>query len=101
MQKLKYDADSGLVFALAHVNQTDGPQFPLAELARVSRDYGQTWEPFTEVRDVVSATIGDIDVLDDRYVLSNVDFALADAASSASAAIMRLFPTSSSTTSLV
>ena len=78
VQKLKYDEDNGLLFALAHVNQTDGPFFPLADLVRVSRDQGQTWEPFTEIRDVASPTVGDVDVRDDRFILSNVDFALAE-----------------------
>ncbi|MDX2344430.1 MAG: hypothetical protein QNL12_12250 [Acidimicrobiia bacterium] len=78
VQKLKYDENSGLLFALAHVDQTDGPFFPLADLVRVSRDHGQTWEVFTEIRDVMSPTVGDVDVRDDRYVLSNVDFALAE-----------------------
>ncbi|MCP3997947.1 MAG: hypothetical protein GY722_23250 [bacterium] len=77
VQKLKYDADSGLLFALAHVNQTDGPFFPLADLIRVSSDQGQSWESFTEIRDVASPTVGDVDVRDDHYLLSNVDFALA------------------------
>ena len=46
--------------------------------SRVSRDHGVTWEPFTGMRDVVSSTGDDIDVRDDRYLLSNVDFGLAE-----------------------
>lgn len=75
-QKLVHDPDSGLVFALGHVNETDGPFFPLADLVRVSLDGGLNWEPLTERRDVGTPTVGDVDVLDDRYVLSNVDFSV-------------------------
>ena len=78
VQKLRYDSASEMLFALAHVHITDGPWFPLADLIRVSRDHGQTWEPLTEQRDVASATVGDVEVLEDRYVLANVDFSITE-----------------------
>ncbi|MDJ0925052.1 MAG: hypothetical protein QNJ77_10860 [Acidimicrobiia bacterium] len=76
VQKIRHN--QGLTFALAHVNQTDGPAFPLTDLARVSRDGGLTWQPLTGITDIISNTIGDVEVLEDRYVLSNVDFSIAE-----------------------
>ncbi len=78
VQKLRYDSASGLLFALAHVHITDGPWFPLADLVRVSRDRGQAWEPLTEQRDVASATVGDVAVLEDRFILTNVDHSITE-----------------------
>lgn len=76
VQKLRHDVNSGLTFALAHVHATDGPMFPLQDLVRVSSDEGQTWRPLFEQSVVASNTIGDIEVLEDRYILTDVDFAI-------------------------
>ncbi len=76
VQKLRHDVGSQLTFALAHINITDGPGFPLADLIRVSSDEGLTWQPLTGEREIASNTVGDVEVLEDRYLLSNAGFSL-------------------------
>ena len=76
MQRLVHQPNNGSIVALAHVNRTDGPFFPLAELAQVSTDGGRSWQSLTAIQDVVSPAIGDVDILDDRVVLTNVDFSI-------------------------
>lgn len=76
MQRLIHQAGSDTLVALGHEGRQDPMFQPIAKLARISRDGGRTWRPLTRIRDIASPSIGDVDIVGKRVVLTNVDFSI-------------------------